>query len=600
MSAGEELARLLGDTSAATLAKRAETRERAYEKRRRARADRAELRLLVISFFFLAGFGTLAGRMAFLAVNEPEEPRISAGVDSFADVERASITDRNGRLLATNLPAWAIYAHPEEMRRAGVDVDEAAEMISAVLPDLSEETLKFRFSPGRKFVWIKRPASPNERQAVHDLGIPGVYFGRRDARLYPAGRIGAHILGGATVGREGVNKAELVGLAGVERKLDDMLRDPAREGKPLALSIDLSAQSALTDVMSEAMAEFKAKAASAVLMDANNGEILAMVSLPDFDPNNRPDTHDPEVAKARPMINRAAEGVYELGSTFKLFAAAQAIDSGLFSPQSMIETAGPLRMGRFKISDFHRMPPRMTLRDVIVESSNVGTSRIALAIGGEAQKEFLGKLGFLKPTGVEIAESRLGQPIYPERWSQLSTMTISFGHGLAATQLHLAAAYASLLNGGLRVTPTILPGAPEPTEADRVVSADTSRKLREILRAVVAEEKGTGNFAEVPGYEVGGKTGTADKPSRGGYDTSRTISTFAGAFPMSSPKYIIVVTLDEASAFRYGRTWRTAGWTAAPTAGLAVKRLSTVLGMRPIPKPLTPEGAAQVAGEVTF
>ncbi|QIE57647.1 penicillin-binding protein 2 [Pikeienuella piscinae] len=593
MSAGADLVRVLGDGAETALARRAERRERAREEKRRARADRAEWRLLVVSLFFLVGFGVLGGRMALLAVAEPKEPRLETAASRVVATERAAITDRNGRLLAANLPTWAIYAHPHETALAGVDADEAARRLGAVLPEIGEETFRARFAPGRKFVWIKRPATPDERQAVHDLGIPGIYFGRRETRIYPAGRIGAHILGGVTVGAEGVDHAELVGLAGVERRLDKELRDPARAGRPMPLSIDLVAQTALTDVMGAAMTEFSAIAASAVLMDARNGEVLAMVSLPDFDPNNRPDTRDPRVAKVRPMMNRAAEGVYEFGSTFKLFTAAQAIDSGLYTPESMIDTKGPLRVGKFKINDFHRMPPRMTLRDVIVESSNVGTSNIALAIGAEAQKAFLRKIGMLDPTSIEIAEARLGQPLYPARWSQLSTMTISFGHGLAATQLHLAAAYASLLNGGLRVHPTLRRGAPAPTEADRVISASTSRSLREILRAVVAEEKGTANFAEVPGFEVGGKTGTADKPARGGYDESKTLSTFAAAFPMSSPKYVLVVTLDEASTFRYGRTWRTAGWTAAPTAALAVERLAPILHMRPIPAPET-----VVAGDV--
>ncbi|WP_340109517.1 penicillin-binding protein 2 [Pikeienuella sp. HZG-20] len=596
MSAGADLARVLGDGAEAALARRAARRERSREATRRARADRAEWRLLVVSVFFLAGFAALAGRMTYLAAAEPVEPRLDPASTTAAAADRAPIVDRNGRLLAVNLPTWAIYAHPAETARAGVDADEAARLISSALPELSEEIVRARFAPGRKFVWIKRPASPAERQAVHDLGIPGVYFGRRETRLYPAGRIAAHVLGGVTTGEESVDHAELVGLAGVERSLDAELRDPARAGAPLALSLDLVAQAALTEVMGEAMAEFGAIAASAVLMDARNGEILAMVSLPDFDPNARPDTHDPKIAKTRPMMNRVAEGVYELGSTFKLFTAAQAIDSGVYAPESMIDTTGPIRVGKYRISDFHRMPPQLSLRDVIVESSNVGTSRVALAIGATAQKTFLEKLGFMKPTSVEIAEASLGQPLFPDRWSDLSTMTISFGHGLAATQLHLAAAYASLLNGGLRVEPTLRLDAPPPTEAARVISAKTSRSLREMLRAVVAEEKGTANFAEVPGYEVGGKTGTADKAARGGYDRSKTISTFAGAFPMSAPKYVLVVTLDEASTFRYGRTWRTAGWTAAPTAGLAVKRIAPLLGMRPAPQPVEPAGAALVDG----
>ncbi len=599
MTRRDELIRVLGDQGAERIAQRAQRRENAREARRKARADLAEWRLWLVAGCFALGYAALAGQMALTAVAEPEEPALEVAGGP-PPAERAPIVDREGRLLAANLPTWAIYAHPEVTARAGIDAAEAARLLSSALPGIGEETLRARFAPGRKFVWVKRPASPAEKQAVHDLGLPGVEFGRRETRIYPAGRIAAHVLGGATVGAEGVDHAELVGLAGVERRLDDALRDPSRAGEPFRISLDLAAQTAMTEVLEAAMRDFRAIAASAVLMDARNGEIIAMVSLPDFDPNARPDTRDPVVAKTRPMMNRAAEGVYELGSTFKTFAAAQAMELGLYGPETMIDTTGPLRIGRFRISDFHKMPPRMTLRDVIVESSNVGTARVAIAIGAERQKDFLGKLGLLSPTPVEIAEARLGQPLYPANWSQLSTMTISYGHGLAATQLHLAAAYATLLNGGLKVKPTLIPGAPAPTEADRVISAETSRHLREMLRAVVAEEKGTANLAEVPGYEVGGKTGTAEKPSAGGYDGGRNITTFAGAFPMSDPRYVIVVTLDEASTFKYGRTWRTAGWTAAPTAGLAVRRIAPVLGIRPAPKPLDPADVAGAASGARF
>ncbi|MEM7546563.1 MAG: penicillin-binding protein 2 [Pseudomonadota bacterium] len=597
-SRGAGLISLLGrgEESAALLAQRAENRARSRERRRAATAERSEWRLWLICVFFLLGYAALGGRMALLAASEPAEPRIASATDTSAEFSRAPITDRRGQILATNLPTWAIYAHPTEMKRSGVSPQRAAERLAAVLPGTDIDRLADRFARRKGLVWVKRPATPAERQAVHDLGIPGIHFGQRETRIYPAGRIAAHILGGARVGEESVTRAELVGRAGVERTLDGMLRDPAREGAPLALSVDLTVQTALTRVMEAAMTEFRAKAAAATLMDANTGEIIALVSLPDFDPNNRPNTKDPEVARIRPMMNRAAEGVYELGSTFKLFTAAQAIDEGIAGAETMIETKGPLRMGRHKIGDFHKMPPIMSLRDVIVESSNVGTSRLALVIGAERQRAFLEKFGFLDVTPLEIAEAGIGRPLLPKRWGRLETMTISFGHGFAATQLHLAAAYAALVNGGLKVKPTLLMGGHVPGEDDRIISAKTSRLLREMLRAVVAEEKGTGNFAEVPGYEVGGKTGTADKPSRGGYDERRTLSTFAGAFPMSDPKYVLVVTLDEAKTWKYGREWRTAGWTAAPTAGIAVKRIAPLLGMRPLPAPIDLGEAATAVG----
>ncbi|MEM7524953.1 MAG: penicillin-binding transpeptidase domain-containing protein [Pseudomonadota bacterium] len=345
------------------------------------------------------------------------------------------------------------------------------------------------------------------------------------------------------------------------------------------------------------MEGFRAKAAAATLMDAVTGEVIALVSLPDFDPNDRPDPNDPKIAKVRPLMNRAAEGVYELGSTFKIFAAAQAMEQGVAGPSSMIDTEGPIKVGRHKIGDFHRMPPRMSLRDVIVESSNVGTSRLAVAIGAEAQRAFLDTLGFMEATPLEIAEARIGRPLIPKRWGRLEAMTISFGHGFAATQLHLASAYAAMVNGGLKVEPTLLMNGERPDEDDRVISRDTSLALREMMRAVVYEEKGTANFAEVLGYEVGGKTGTADKVSGNGYHQRKTLSTFAGAFPMSAPKYVIVITLDEAKTWKYGREWRTAGWTAAPTAGAAIKRIAPLLGMHPAPPPINLDKLSTAIGK---
>lgn len=597
MSRDPDLIRLLadGDEAESRRARRAEKKAAKRAARRRARAERSEWRLGMICLFFILGYGALAGRMTLLAASEPQEPRVASASDVAAPSSRAAITDRKGRVLATNLPTWSIYAHPTEMIRAGVSAEEGANAL-AIAAGVDEAKLRQKFETRKGLVWVKRPASPAERQAVHDLGLPGVYFGKRESRIYPAGRIGAHILGGIRTGEESVERAELVGRAGVERAMDEALRDPARQGAPLALSIDLSVQMALTDVVGAAIAEFKAKAGAATLMDARNGEILAMVSLPDFDPNQRPNPNDPEVAKTRPLMNRAAEGVYELGSTFKLFAAAQAMERGIANPTTLIETKGPIRVGKHKIGDFHRMPDQMPLRDVIVESSNVGTSRLALAIGPEAQRDFLEKFGFMEAPQVEIAEARIGRPLIPKRWGRLESMTISFGHGFAATQLHLAAAYAALVNGGLKVKPTILKGAKAPTEADRVISLETSLALRDMMRAVVKEEKGTANFAEVPGYEVGGKTGTADKAARGGYDERKTLSTFAGAWPMDAPQYVLIVTLDEAKTYKYGREWRTAGWTAAPTAGLAVRRIAPLLGMRPRLAPVV-EGEGELMVE---
>lgn len=579
----DDLIRVLAEEAGAeeVLADRADRRRRKAADRRKLLGDRAQLRLVLISVVFLACFGALGGKMAMLAASEPSEPRISRGAQTEALASgRRAIVDRRGRLLAVDLPVHAIYAHPRELTAAGVDPEWAARMLAQTIDGVDEAEQRELLSKRKGLIWVKRPATPAERQKVHDLGIPGVHFGERETRVYPAGRMGAHILGGYKVEEETVFHATLAGRSGVERALDDELRDPHKVAEPLALSIDLTAQTALTRIMDEALKRYRAKAGAAVLMDARNGEIISLVSLPDFDPNFRPDAK--KVKATRPMMNRAAEGVFELGSTFKLFLAAQALDQGVARLDTMVDTTGPIVMGGHKIRDFHRMPPRMSLRDVIIESSNTGTSRLALAIGPDAQRAFLDQLGFLKATTLEVAESRLGQPLLPRNWGRLQTMTISFGHGLAATPLHLAAGYAAMVNGGFKVNPTLRKNAPAPTEADRVISTETSVAMRELLRAIVAE--GTGRKANVPGYEVGGKTGTADKPKPGGYYKNKTIGTFASVFPTSNPKYVLIITLDEPVEYINGKAIRTAGWTAAPVTGVAIRHLAPILGMRPKPE----------------
>uniref|UniRef100_UPI002FDE958D peptidoglycan D,D-transpeptidase FtsI family protein n=1 Tax=Rubrimonas sp. TaxID=2036015 RepID=UPI002FDE958D len=492
-----------------------------------------------------------------------------------------------GRPLAMNLPAAAIYAHPHELD----DPAAAAAALAAVLDGVSEDTLRARFREGRRFAWVKRPISPRERQAAHDLGLPGVYFGAREMRLYPAGRIGAHVLGGARFGDESVDFADTVGLAGVEQRYDAALRDPARAGAPLRLSLDLPAQTALTETLRAAMERFTSKAASAVLMEAGTGRIVAMVSLPDFDPNARPNPADPKIAASGALMNRAAGGVFELGSVMKPLFAAFAMEEGIAGPQSALDATGPLVWGRFTIRDFHRMPPRMTLTEVIAESSNVATARLAIALGVERTRAYLDRLGLLSPLEVDLAEASLSRPLTPPRWSELSAITISYGHGLAITPLHLAQAYAAMVNGGLRVRPSFDADAPPPAEADRVFSPQTSARMRAILRAVVTD--GTGGFAEAEGYEVAGKTGTADKPKPGGgYHRDRVIASFAGAFPASDPKYVMVVSLDEPVDRSGPIARRTAGWTAAPVFGAAVARLAPILGLRPI-APASPDDAPQ-------
>lgn len=537
---------------------------------------RAESRLLVLGVFFFFAFGTVGMRMASLAATEPAEPRSAASIPKVAN-QRADIVDRNGEILATNLATTALYAQPPLM----VDRKAAADGLAKIFPDLDHKKLVKDFTGKRKFVWIKKKISPEQQQMVHDLGEPGLLFGPREMRLYPNGKLAAHILGGTRFGEEDVNAAEVIGIAGVESYFDETLRDPARHGESLQLSIDMTAQSAMREVLAHGVKLMSAKGAGAILMDVHTGEILSMASLPDFDPNDRPQVLTKGDQSDSPLFNRASQGVYELGSTFKIFAAGLSLDKGLANENTMIDIRGPLKWGRFKIRDFHNYGKELSVTDIIVKSSNIGTARMAMATGAGAQQEMLEKLGFFAAVPVELGEARRTRPLLPKRWSDISTMTISYGHGIAATPLHLATAYASISNGGLKVQPTLLRRDTPQKNRERVFSADTSAKLNKMLRAVVTD--GTAKrFGNVKGYEVGGKTGTADKPNpSGGYYEDKVITTFASVFPASNPKYVLVVTLDEPSINILGEDRRAAGWTAVPVATELVTRLMPILGLRP-------------------
>ena len=461
-----------------------------------------------------------------------------------------------------------------------VDPVMAAKGLVKVFPDLDEARLIKDFTGSRKFVWIRRQLSPEQMQAVHDIGSPGLVFGPREMRLYPNGAIASHILGGASYGREGVASAEVIGVAGIERKFDDYLRDPANEGAPLELSIDLTIQAAAEEVLAGGMSIMNAKGAASVLMDLHTGEIISMASLPDFDPNDRPQVLLTGDQSDSPLFNRAVQGVYELGSTFKIFAVAQSMELGLINPDTLINTRGPLQWGKFRIRDFHDYGPQLSATDVIVKSSNIGTARIAMEIGAERQQSFLRELGFMEATPVELQEAPSGAPLLPRNWSELSTMTISYGHGLSSSPLHLAAAYSSILNGGTRVYPTLLKRE-TPQNGPRIIRSEISARSRSMLRQVV--ERGTASFGEVAGYEVGGKTGSADKPKEngGGYYKDKVIATFASVFPANDPKYVLIVTFDEPSENSGDKPRRTAGWTAVPVAAEMIRRVAPLLGLRP-------------------
>lgn len=549
-------------------------RLRHEEMRDRARR-RAEGRLLVLAVMFFGAFGVVGGRMAVLAQSEPAEPRTSvAGAEIFA--QRADIVDREGRILATNFDTYSLYAQPQMM----VDPVAAAEKLVEIFPDLDQERLLKDFTGSLKFLWIRKKLSPEQQQAVHDIGEPGLLFGPREMRLYPNGRLAAHVLGGASFGREGVHAAEVVGVAGVEKFHDERLRDPAQSNEPLVLSLDLSVQAAMERVLLGGMKIMNAKGASGILMEVSTGEVVAVASLPDFDPNDRPALPVSGRPDDSPLFNRAVQGVYELGSTFKVFAIAQALELGLVTPDTVINTKTPMTWGKFRIRDFRNYGPEQTVTNVIVKSSNVGTARIAMEIGGTRQKAFLEQLGFMEASPVEITEAAGSKPLLPVQWSELSTMTISYGHGLSTSPMHLAAAYATIANGGRRVTPTLLHDKGR-APGERVISEQTANAMLKMLREVVSH--GTASLGEVPGYAVGGKTGTADKPRTNGkgYEKDKVIATFASVFPAHDPKYVLVVALDEPVETSGEEPRRTAGWTAVPVAAEIIRRIAPLLGLRP-------------------
>ena len=536
---------------------------------------RSESRLLVLIGFFFVSFLAIGLKMGMLSMITPVEPISSTQILQTL-TKRADILDRNGSILATNLITNALYAKPNLM----IDKQKAAKELVKIFPDLKLLNLVSQFEGTKKFIWIKRKISPEQMQAVHELGEPGLKFGPREMRLYPNGRLAAHVLGGVRYGRQSVHSAELVGSAGVELQFDKFLQDELGSGNPLILSLDLGVQSAIGHVLQGGMQLMNAKGAAAILMDIHAGEIISMVSLPDFDPNDRVQKASKKNGSESSLFNKAVQGRYELGSVFKVFTAAMALEDGIVNQNTLVDTSSPIIWGKHRISNYHRLPEELSFTDVIVKSSNTGTSRLAKELGGVRQKEFLTNLGFFESTGIELVEGKQITSQYPSNWSEISTMTISYGHGISSSPLHLAAAFASVLNGGLKVNPTLLKRNGTDKIRKRVIRSDVSQTLINILYQVV--ERGTASAARVHGYSVAGKTGTAKKVKpTGGYYNKKNITTFASVFPAEAPKYVLLVTLDEPVVTTGLKSRRTAGWTAAPISSEIIYRAAPLLGVRP-------------------
>jgi cell division protein FtsI (penicillin-binding protein 3) len=525
-------------------------------------------RLLVAGTVFALAFLAVGLRVVDLAVLQAgNEPRLtSTPHGDRLETTRADILDRNGVLLATSLPVASLYANPRQVS----EPVEAAARLATVLADVEQASIASRLASDRGFVWIKRNLTPREQYLVNRLGIPGLYFQREERRVYPQGPLAAHIVGFADIDNRG--------LAGIEQSFNEVLRG----GGPLQLSLDIRIQHILTEELNAAMTEFKGIGAAGVVMDVQSGEILALASLPTFDPN--------DVGKASDdaRFNRATLGIYEMGSVFKIFTSAMALDRGIVTLHDGYDVTNPIRVARFTIRDFKPKHGWLSVPEIFMYSSNIGTVHMAMDAGTEAQQDFLQDLGLLRPANIELPE--VGAPMVPSPWREINTMTIAYGHGVAVSPLQTAAAVSAVVNGGVRLAPTLLrrPAGQAPL-GQRVISEEVSRQMRWMMRLVV--QNGTGRFAEAKGYLVGGKTGTSDKQRGRGYDRNARIASFVGAFPMNDPRYVVLAMVDEPKGLKRTYGYATGGWVAAPVVGHVVERMAPLVGIEPVESDIAAPGS---------
>ena len=534
--------------------------------RRRLMLERARFRLMIGAGLFGVLYLAVAARLADATVFSRSTPRQAASpVAAIAPeppVARASIVDRNGVLLAVSLPTVALYANPRQI----ADPAEAARALAGVLPGLDVAALTERLSGDRSFVYIRRHLAPREQDAVNRLGIPGLYFERAERRVYPQGRSAVHVLGGTDIDGHGI--------AGVERFFDQRLRE--EPGEPLRLSIDVRVQHVLREALSHAIERFDAIGGAAVVMDVRTGEVVGMVSLPDYLPA------EVGTATNEQRFNRITVGVYEPGSTFKLFTTGMALELGTTQIWGGYDASRPITYGRFTISDFKGKNRWLTVPEIFAYSSNIGTARMALEVGVARHKAFVERLGLTARPGIELPE--VAAPLYPRgnTWREINTLTIAYGHGISVSPLAVATATAAMVNGGVLHRPTLL-AREAGTEArgTRVIRPETSDTLRRLMRLAVTD--GTGKGADVPGYFVGGKTGTAQKVGpRGGYLANARISSFTGIFPSHEPRYVVYVMVDEPKPRRDTAGYATGGWVAAPAAQEVIGQIGPLLGLSPI------------------
>lgn len=516
---------------------------------------------------FLAAYAVMGARLVQYGFSDVHTGTYFAAANETL-AARPDILDRRGAVLAKDIRVSSLYGEPRRI----IDADEAVEALSGVLPDVDYAEWHRKLSSGAGFVWLRREISPDQQAAVMALGIPGLGFRSETQRFYPGGSTASHILGLVDIDNRGI--------AGMEKYVDDQgvgaLQDLGLDATadlvPVELTIDAGIQFIVYDELQQAMERYHAIAAGAVILDAHTGEVVSMVSLPDYDPNN------PFNAQDKDRLNRMSAGVYEMGSTFKTFTTAMALDAGAATLASRFDASKPIRFGRFTINDFHGKGRVLSVPEIFIYSSNIGTAKMADAVGIDEHRAFLKRLGLIDKMETQLPE--VARPTEPQEWKKLNSITISFGHGMSTTPLQTAVAAAALVNGGKLIQPTFLPRSRVQADqlAKRVLSEKTSADMRYLFRLNV--EKGSGRRADVPGLFVGGKTGTAEKVVNGRYSGDHRFNAFLSAFPMNDPKYVVLVIIDEPKPAE-GQKSATAGLNAAPTVGNIIRRTAGLLGVMP-------------------
>jgi len=530
---------------------------------------KAKARLGLAIVAFSAVYCVIALKLVlFATAGDGSDGRRSVGQDA-TGTARPDIFDRNGQLLATDVKMPSLFGEPRKI----IDVDEAVELLTAVLPDLDANEVRDRLSSRRGFAWLRRDITPKQQQEIHRLGIPGLGFLPENKRVYPNGPVISHEIGHVNIDNQGI--------AGIEKWLDGQGLAALhmagfavdRLQKPVELALDLGAQFALRDELVAAREKYRAKAAAGLIADVNTGEIVSLVSVPDYDPNNPREANDPT------RINRLTTGVFEMGSTFKALTLAMALDSGKISLNSSFDARMPLRYGRFTINDYKGQKRVLTVPEIFTYSSNIGTARMALALGVDHHKAFLKKLGQLDRLRTELPES--AEPLIPKRWGELNTVTIAFGHGLSVAPLQAVMGISALVNGGKLIPPTFLKRDKEEAAklARQVIKPETSDKMRYLMRLNV--EKGSGSRANIPGYYVGGKTGTSEKVVNGRYAKNKLLNSFTAIFPSDKPRYLLLIMIDEPQPTPESHGYATSGWNAAPVSARVIERVAPLLDIKP-------------------